>query len=475
MNQAEEEQRRRAERARRTALFRYELIQDVIDPQLSARERGRLVRGLAGREHDGPAGGRVRVSEQTIRRWARDWRCGGFEALVPSPARVSPRTPAEVLELAVALKREKPARTAVQITRILRVQAGWAPSDRTLQRHFVRLEPGRELPAAPQVHGRFEASRCNEIWTGDALHGPRITGRKTYLFAFLDDRSRAVMAARFGFSEDTVRLAAALRPALASRGVPAHVYVDNGSAFVDSWLLRACASLGIKLVHSQPGRPEGRGKIERFFRTVREQFLVEIGDGSAITGLAELNRLFTAWVETVYHPRPHSETGAAPLRRWQEGIPVPLPLPTPAQLREAFLWSEYRTVTKTATVSLHGNTYQVDELLAGRKAELVFDPFNLEDIEVRYGGRSFGTAVAFTIGRHSHPRARPEQPGDQPPPATGIDYLALLGTAHDNRQLRPRINFAALFGDDAGPAGGQPGDGEPGTGPGTSTRAAGEG
>jgi putative transposase len=108
------------------------------------------------------------------------------------------------------------------------------------------------------------------------------------------------------------------------------------------------------------------------------------------------------------------------------------------------LWSEFRTVTKTATVSLHGNAYQVDELLAGRKVELVFDPFDLTDIEVRYGGRSFGKAVAFTIGRHSHPKARPEQPAATPP-ATGIDYLQLVGTSHD-RVLAERINYAALLG-----------------------------
>jgi putative transposase len=446
VTQADEEARRRAEQARQVGLFRYRLVSEVTGLQLSARQRGQRVRELAAAEHDGPGGGKLRISEQTIRRWVRWWRAGGFEALVPAPARVTPRTPAEVLALAVALKRENPDRTAVQITRILRAQAGWAPSDRTLQRHFVRLELDRELEGGPQAFGRFEASRCNELWTGDALHGPVITGRKTYLFAFLDDRSRAVMAARFGFSEDTVRLAAALRPALASRGVPERIYVDNGSAFVDSWLLRACASLGIKLVHSTPGRPEGRGKIERFFRTVRDQFLVEITSeaASAITGLEELNRLFTAWAETVYHPRPHSETGAPPLRRWAEGVPVPLPLPTPAQLREAFLWSEFRTVTKTATISLHGNTYQVDELLTGRKVELVFDPFDLTGIEVRYGGRSFGQAVAFTIGRHAHPKARPEQPAAAPP-ATGIDYLALVGTAHDT-QLAERINYAALLG-----------------------------
>ena len=452
MSEAVEESRRRAERAQRAALFRYQLIQDVLDPALSARQRGRLVRDLAGREHDGPGGAKIQVSQQTIRRWVRDWRQGGFDALVPQPARVTPRTPAEVLDLAVALKKENPARTAMQITRILRAQSGWSPTDRTLQRHFARLELTKVIEAKPApAFGRFEADRCNELWTGDALHGPVITGRKTYLFCFLDDRSRAVMAARFGFSEDTVRLGAALRPALASRGVPESVYVDNGSAFTDSWLLRACAVLGIKLVHSQPGKPEGRGKIERFFRTVRDQFLVEVtGEAAArISGLAELNRLFTAWVETVYHVTVHSETGQPPLARWQAGIPVPLPLPSPAQLREAFLWSEHRTVTKTATVSLHSNTYQVDQLLAGRKVELVFDPFDLTAVEVRYGSRPFGQAAVFRIGRHSHPKARPEQPACQPPPPTGISYLDLIGDAHD-AQLGEKINYSALFGPAAG-------------------------
>ncbi len=263
MTQIDDDARRRAERARRMGLFRYELVGEVIDPALSARARGALVRALAEREHTDPFGTRVRISRPTIDRWVRAWRAGGFEALVPQPAKVTARTPAEVLGVAAALKRENPGRTAAQVARILRAQSGWAPSERTLQRHFVALalhgglggDDGGDGAPAPAVFGRFEADRCNELWVGDALHGPVVSGRKTYLFAFLDDRSRAVMAARFGYHEDTVRLAVALRPALAARGVPEYVYVDNGSAFVDSWLLRACASLGIKLVHSTPHRP----------------------------------------------------------------------------------------------------------------------------------------------------------------------------------------------------------------------------
>jgi putative transposase len=131
------------------------------------------------------------------------------------------------------------------------------------------------------------------------------------------------------------------------------------------------------------------------------------------------------------------------MARWLDGLPSPLPRPTPAQLREAFLWSESRTVSKTATVSLHGNTYQVDDLLVGRKVELVFDPFDLTELAVRYSGREFGTAVAHQIGRHTHPKARPETPDTAPEP-TGIDYLRLIDTAHTER-LEARINYSALL------------------------------
>ena len=445
--QQEADERRRLERAREIALFRYSLIQEVISPHLSPAQRGRRVRQLAAMAHTGPGGTEVRVSYQSINRWKRAYLAGGFEALVPAPRQASPRTPAEVLELAAALKRENPERTAAQVQRILRASSGWAPSDRTLQRLFTRLELNTP-PAGPgqqQIFGRFEAERPNELWTGDALHGPVIGGRKSYLFCFIDDHSRAVMGARWALHEDVVRLAAALRPALAARGVPERVYVDNGSAFVDAWLLRACAVLGIKLVHSRPGRPQGRGKIERFFRTVRSQFLVEIGDGAGIGDLAELNRLFSAWVQAGYHRAVHSETGHPPLARWAAGVPAALPLPSPAHLHEAFLWSERRTVKKTATVSLHGNLYQVDPSLVRATIELVFDPFDLTDIAVRHKGKPAGKAIPFVIGRHRHAKTRTAdgQQRTEPEP-TGIDYLRILDTAHGT-SLQAGINYAALI------------------------------
>ena len=260
MSKAEEEEQARLERARAVGLFRYMLIREAADPALSTRQRGAMVRAIAACEHAGPSGEPVRVTRWTLDVWIRAWRQGGFDALVPSPRQSQPRTPPEVLALAAALKKENPARTAAQVQRILKAQSGWAPDERTIQRMFNRTGLTTLVTAeATPVFGRFEASRPNEIWTGDALHAIRVDGRKTYLFAFLDDHSRAVMAARFGFAEDTIRLAAALRPALAARGVPEHVYVDNGSG-----VRRCVAAAGLREAGHQAGaQPAGAAPLNR--------------------------------------------------------------------------------------------------------------------------------------------------------------------------------------------------------------------
>ena len=424
---------------RDVALFRYSLIREAADESLTTRQRGVLVRELAAGSHAGPDGRHITVARGTIDRWIRAYRAGGFNALAPVPRLGEPTTPVALRELAVALKREAPRRTAAQVAEIIRTTEGAGPSSRTLQRHFARLGLNtRPDGSAPQSFGRFEAAQPGDLWTGDALHGPVIAGRKTYLFAFIDDNSRALVGYRWGISEDTVRLEAALREGLGARGIPKAAYVDNGSACVSRQLLRALASLGIRLIHSRPGRPQGRGKIERFFETVRIQFLVEIEARPPDT-VAELNRLFSAWVETVYHRRVHSETGEAPIDRLLAGgSPT---LPTPAALHEAFLWSETRMVTKTATVSLHSNVFEVDAALVGSKVDVVFDPFDLTSVEIRFQGRSMGAGIPVVIGRHSHPQARPE--AAPAPPPTGIDYLGLLAERRE-AEIAGAINYAQL-------------------------------
>lgn len=450
----------RKERTEKIALFRYQLIREAADESVTCRQRGPMVRALAVVEHPGPFGGTITVSKDTIDRWIRLWRRGGFDALKPRGRTQGPATPQRILSLAATLKMERPARTAAQVRRIMIDTLGDAPSESTLLRHFRSLE----MPTATrEVFGRFEADYPNEMWVGDGLHGPRINGRKTYLFAFLDDHSRLVTAARWAFAEDSVRLTAALRPALESRGIPGTIYVDNGSAFADESLARTCARLGIRLTHSKPYRPQGRGKIERFFNTVTSQFLTEItitgpsGEieidaeigqvGSVITSLEELNALFTSWAEMVYHQSVHSTTGQTPLARWDAGWVNRRPDRKDAEtIAEAFRWSATRTVTKSATVSLQSNTYQVDPLLVGKRVELVYDPFDLAGtITVNTtGGVPAGIATLTEIRRHVHKKAenaaKDTDPGARTA-ASGIDYLRLVETRHKNTMAAAPISF----------------------------------
>ncbi len=420
------------------ALFRYSLVRALIDESLSKAERGRAVRALAEASHVGPGGFEVRVARPTLDRWVRALRSGGFEALKPEARHANPRTPQETLALAERLRRERPERTAAHICELITTVSGWAPDERTIQRHFVRVGLSRRETRPKVAFGRFEAEQPNELWTGDALHGPVIGGRKTYLFAFIDDHSRAFTGYGWGYAEDTVRLEAALRQGIERRGVPRGCYLDNGSAMVSRQLLRALAVLGTKLTHSAPGRPEGRGKIERAFGTVRGQFLVEV-DPATVTTLEELNSRFSAWVESVYHRRVHSETNEAPIERFLSAGPPAIP--PPELLREAFLWSEQRTVAKTGTVNLFGNRYEVDPALVGRRIELVFDPFDLGHVDVRFEGRAMGEAVAHVTRRHSHPRAV-EDPAPPSEPS-GIDYLGLV-TARHHDALEQRIAYVCL-------------------------------
>ena len=190
-------------RRREIALFRYGLIREPADPELTPAQRGRLVRALAGREHRGPDGEFKMVGRSTLDRWIRAYRAGGFDGLVPAQPRREPVSDVELLDLAVRLKRENPARTATHIVELLVTELAsqseqrQVPSDRTVQRHFARL--GLNVGAdgsPPEAFGRFEAAAVNDLWVGDVAHGPKIGGRKALLFAFMDDHSRLVVGHR---------------------------------------------------------------------------------------------------------------------------------------------------------------------------------------------------------------------------------------------------------------------------------------
>lgn len=216
--------------------------------------------------------------------------------------------------------------------------------------------------------------------------------------------------------------------------------VDNGAPYANAALQRCCAVLGIRLVHSQPYRPQGRGKQERLNRVIRERFLLE-AEHTGIASLDELNDRFHAWAEQVCNTRVHAETGQTPIDRWRAGGPPAAA--DPVLMREAFRWSAVRVVTKTATVSLAGNHYQVDPSLCGHRVELRYDPEDLTSLTVFVDGAAAGIATPLVIGRHTHP-AVPQAPAARPAPTpTGVDYLGLVQAAHDEHTIG-QIAYRAL-------------------------------
>ena len=167
--------------------------------------------------------------------------------------------------------------------------------------------------SGPEDRRKFEAELPNDLWQSDVMHGPQVTVngrmRKTYLIAIIDDHSRLIPHAEFYLSEGLDSWLNTLEKALLKRGLPRKLYVDNGAAYRSKHLEQICASLGIALIHARPYKPQGKGKIERFFRTVRGDFIPS--HPSDI--LTDLNTDMEGWVDRVYHERTHTSTKQSPV------------------------------------------------------------------------------------------------------------------------------------------------------------------
>jgi putative transposase len=434
--------------AEAVALHRWAVIAEAVSDRLGPAERGALVRAIAARAHTPPDGTVRHYSRATIDRWIRAWRSGGLEALHPETRSDTGavRAHPELAEEAAALRLELPSRSAAQIARILMARHGTRVAERTVRQQLQRRGLSREaLAAEPRAFGRYEADAPNDRWITDVLVGPwvphpkRDSSVRAKLFLIVDDHSRLLVHGRFFAHENARSCQEALRQAIVHRGLPEVLYADNGAPFKNAWLTRTCAVLGIRLVHSKPYSPEGRGKQERLNRFIREAFLQEAVH-QGIETLAELDDLFIAWAEQVANRRIHAETGAAPIDRFTAN--GALRAADPERLAEAFRWSVLRKVTRTATVSLEGNAYAVDPALVGRRIELRYVPEDLSAIDVFFEGQPAGVATPFVIGRHTH-KAVPQATRPEPTP-TGVDYLGMVAAAHEEQAGTGSIDFSQL-------------------------------
>lgn len=422
------------------ALFRYGLIADLVHLPPGTPGLWQQLRDKAERTYTIPGSNRTRVAAQTMRDWLSLYRTGGFEALYPKTRadRGQPRRlPPDIAELLVALKTEHPTlsvKALIDTARARGIAHPLAPS--TVHRLLSREGLLDKRPGEPVVtdRRRFAFRDAGELWMSDVMHGPKVadgrTRRRTFLIAFIDDATRVIPFAAFAHSENTTAFLPVFKHALIRRGIPLRLYADNGANYRSQHLAVVCAKLGIALIHARPYQPAGKGKIERFFRTLRAAWLERLDD-EATSSLDALNRRLWAWVEGEYHHSPHRGLNArTPLDQWAlAGENVRYPDPA-TDLDELFLFEAKRRVMKDRTVSLHGRLYEVDAVLVGQTVTLRYDPHAPpgRPLTVVHDGRAAGQATI--LDAYANTAVKRDRPSSQlqcntPPPEPSPSPLAL--------------------------------------------------
>jgi putative transposase len=432
------------------ALFRLMVLGPLASrAELKRGEVKTIIRGLAADRYTIPESRRTHLSEETIARWYYEWKRGGIEALNPKPRADKGTTQlSEALQSRiVALKKDKPSRSINTIISMIEREGLVAKESvaRATVHRFLQHQhlSKRIMPNQETIERRsFVAAFAGDIWQGDVLHGPRIQTpsgmRKTYLVSLIDDSSRLITHSAFCFGETALDIEGVLKSAVLKRGVPYKLIIDNGPAYRSESLQTICAHLEIRLVYCRAGEPEAKGKLERFHRTFREQFLEEI-DIDKIRDLGDLNARLWAWIEHVYHTRLHGGLDdKTPIDSWRDDLLHVRPL-TPYfanKIDDIFYHRTERVVRKDGTISWEGTMFEVHHNHVGETVTLVFNPHTAQAIRVETAfGDDLGPVVRLDLEANlNRTRQRPHAaPAQAPQREHNVevvyeDYIASIGT-----------------------------------------------
>jgi transposase InsO family protein len=360
------------------ALFRYAIIAPVLFSNRTTQAEH--FRQMSKAHHDVPGLGPRQYQPATFKNWLKKYRQNGLEGLFPktrSDAGTSRVISRELSHHIREVLLEMPLLSTTRLREKL-VDSGHITSRRiseaTLSRHIRQnqLPPTNTTPIKARKH--FEKPFANDLWIMDFMHGPRLKtsskrAQKTYLVAAIDDHSRFLTLGCFYTRENAQVVVTALKLAFGRHHLPRILYCDNGAPFSSQLLTLGCARLGVALVHSKPYDPSSRGKVERFFRTVRRSFLAELNDDSL--SVDQLNDRFHRWLDQRYHRRSHSSTGEPPIERFLRSLGSIRPrIATPMELDRVFYRTLFRTVRNDATVSIQRCLWEVPPQYIGSRIEI---------------------------------------------------------------------------------------------------------
>jgi putative transposase len=389
----------------RIATFRFGVIHDLAGHvELEPGEQERLIREKCDRKWLIPFSDKTRITRSTILRWVKLYKDSGGKLAALCNHDRSDNGKSRVIDeetglALIRLRQKLPKATIVRLVDEMNkqrlVSPGLVLTSATVRRFLIGAGLMKQAGIVPEDRRRFEAELPNDLWQSDCMHGPKVEHegkkRKTYLIAFIDDHSRLVPHAEFYLSESLASYVKALEEALLTRGLPRKLYTDNGSAFRSHHLELVTANLGIALIRARPYKPQGKGKIERFFRTIRGDFLT----GFKGDTLVEINEALSLWLRNVYHQRIHSSTGQSPFDRFTSRMECLRQ--APCNLKDYFRKTVRRTVAKDRTISLNGRIFEAPVPLIGKQVALLYHEEEPEQVEIVFGEKSFGMAVPINL------------------------------------------------------------------------------
>jgi len=379
------------------AVFRFSVISDFVNGiQIANDERRRLIEDKCDRKWQIPFSEKTRISKGTIRRWIRLYTNGDLKSLYPKDRSDQGRSrimDEDTCGALMELRLENQAITVPQLIKEMNrrklITPGISLNNSTVYRFLHQQDLMSLTMHKPKDCRKFEAELPNDMWQSDVMHGPMVEFggrmRKSYLIAFIDDHSRLIPHSEFYLSETTVSYLDAFKNALLKRGLPRKLYVDNGAAFRSKHLQYITASLNIALIHARPYKPQGKGKIERWFKTVRSCFLSTFNGKT----LNELNDALDVWVNETYHQKKHSSTGQTPFERFTSEMECLRA--APENLKDHFRTVSRRKVAKDRTITLNGKLYEAPVALIGKQVELLYHNEDQSHVEIRWDQKSYGT------------------------------------------------------------------------------------
>jgi transposase InsO family protein len=369
------------------ALWRFGIISPLLHraqdgPSLRAR-----IEALARKPYIAPDGRHKQLHADTIRHWLYRYNALGIQGLGNKPRKDRGATslPRQLQDALRELRKTNPQLSIKRLLDQLMEKQLWdgrTPSRSAIYRFtaanaLTRTAPRHQPPVRP-----FQYPFFGDLWSADFLHGPKVrVGRqlkKTYLHVIIDDATRYVVAGGFHPAENTESLLSDLMLAIRRFGIPKRFYTDNGPAYRGKHLRLVAAKFRIALPHTPPYRPRGRGKIERFFRGVRDGFL----RGRAQTSLPKLNTDFNLWL-TNYHHTPHRALGLSPLNRKliDQGEQLRQVDPT-CNINDLFRMETTKTVASDGCVRMWGKRFQVPDAIPKERIRVYYLPWMRQHILV---------------------------------------------------------------------------------------------